>query len=233
MMRYPFKRGRLVLAARAVLLYPPGHPAIAATLGRIVQTTDAASLTGPMKITVLPDGLQMDDRAPARADAALNELAVLLHNHLIGELTIHPGGDVEAWRTFLLLLGRAPEGVRSEGGIARVWATMAGRHVELREIDYADVLRERSGGDPMVWQRVVANCLQGSAFDLDEAGVRELLGMAADSEQLADAMASLEGSAESGGSLGLKTAALMRLLRGIIELVSTKQPQGGEPGSCD
>jgi len=73
-------------AARAVLLYPPGHPAIAATLGRIVQTTDAASLTGPMKITVLPDGLQMDDRAPARADAALNELAVLLHNHLIGEL---------------------------------------------------------------------------------------------------------------------------------------------------
>jgi hypothetical protein len=216
-------------AARAVVLYPPGHPAIAATLGRIVQTTGASSLSGPMRITVLPDGLQMDDRAPARADAALSELAALLHGHLIGELTIHPGGDVDAWRTFLLLLGRTPESVRSEGGIARVWATMAGRHVDLREIDYADVLRERSAGDPMVWTRVVANCLQGSAFDLDEAGIRELLGMAADSEQLADAMASLESRADSGGGLGLKTAALMRLLRGIIELVSKKQPQQLEP----
>src|SRR5215203_3921706 len=78
-------------AARAVLLYPSGHPAIAATLGRIVQITGEAALSGPMKITVLPDGLQMDDRAPARADAALSELATLLHSHLIGELTIHPG----------------------------------------------------------------------------------------------------------------------------------------------
>ncbi|HEV8210599.1 MAG TPA: HEAT repeat domain-containing protein [Vicinamibacterales bacterium] len=216
-------------AARAVVLYPPGHPAIAATLGRIVQTTGTSSLSGPMKITVLPDALQMDDRAPARADAALSELATLLHSHLIGELTIHPGGGIDAWRTFLLLLGRTPESVRSEGGIARVWATMAGRHVDLREIDYADVLRERSTGDPMVWKRVVANCLQGSAFDLDEAGMLELIGLATDSDQLADLMTSLEGSAESGGGLGLKTAALMRMLRGIIELVSQKQPQQLEP----
>ena len=71
------------------------------------------------------------------------ELAALLHDHLIGEFTVHPGGDIDAWRTFLLLLGRTPESVRSDGGIARVWATLAGRHVEVREIDYAEVLRER------------------------------------------------------------------------------------------
>jgi hypothetical protein len=216
-------------AARAVLLYPAGHPAIAATLGRIVQITAPASLPRPMKITVLPDGLQMDERAPARADSALLELATLMHSHLIGELTIHPGGDVDAWRTFLLLLGRTPESVRSDGGIARVWATMAGRHVELREIDYAEVLRERSGGDPIVWKKVIANCLQGSSFDLDEAGIRELLGIAGDSEQLADLMASLENSAEESGGITLKTAALMRMLRGIIEVVSKKQPEQLEP----
>jgi len=33
-------------AARAVLLYPSSHPAIAATLGRIVQTTSAESMRG-------------------------------------------------------------------------------------------------------------------------------------------------------------------------------------------
>src|SRR3954469_10250784 len=167
-------------AARAVLLYPPAHPAIAATLGRIVSITGPPALTAPLKVRVLPDGLLLDERPPARGDAALTELAVLLHSHLIGEVTIHPGGDVEAWRTFLLLLGRTPESVRGDGGVARVWTTMAGRHVELREIDYAEVLRERAGGDPAVWKRVIANCLQGSAFELDEAGIKELLGIAGD-----------------------------------------------------
>src|SRR6266567_3617203 len=62
-------------AARAVLLYPTGHPAIAATLGRIAQITSAAAVTTPLKIMVLPDGLLLDDRAPARPDAALAELA--------------------------------------------------------------------------------------------------------------------------------------------------------------
>ena len=216
-------------AARAVVLYPPGHPAIAATLGRIAHITAAAAQAGPLKIRVLPDGLLMDDRAPARPDAALTELASLLHSHLIGEITIHPGGDVDAWRTFLLLLGRTPESVRGDGGIARVWQTLAGRHVEMREIDYAEVLRERAGGDPVVWNRVIANCLQGSSFDLDESGIRELLAIAGDSEQLANLMASLERTADADGGIGLKAAALMRMLRGIMELVSGKAPEQLEP----
>src|SRR4051812_456887 len=215
-------------AARAVLLYPAGHPAIAATLGRISQITSPGALAAPMRITVLPDALQLDERAAAKPDAAMTELAVLLHSHLIGEMTVHPGGDVDAWRTFLLLVGRAPEAVRGDGGIARVWTTMAGRHIELREIDYAEVLRERSGGNAAVWNSVIANCLQGSSFDLDEAGIRELLGIAADSEQLATLMAQLEGSADSGG-IGLKVAALMRMLRGIVDAVSRAQPEQLEP----
>ena len=216
-------------AARAVVLYPTGHPAIAATLGRIAHITAAAAQPGPLQIRVLPDGLLMDDRAPARPDAALTELAALLHSHLIGEITIHPGGDVDAWRTFLLLLGRTPESVRGDGGIARVWQTLAGRHVEMREIDYAEVLRERAGGDPAVWNRVIANCLQGSSFDLDESGIRELLAIAGDGEQLANLVASLERSSDADGGIGLKAAALMRMLRGIVELVSGKAPEQLEP----
>jgi hypothetical protein len=215
-------------AARAVLLYPPAHPAIAATLGRIASITGPPALTSPLKVRVLPDGLLLDERPPARPDAALSELATLLHSHLIGEITIHPGGDVEAWRAFLILLGRPTESVREDGGIARVWATTAGRHVELREIDYAEVLRERAGGEPALWTHVIANCLQGSAFDLDEAGIRELLGIAGDSEQLASLMTSLENSVDSGG-IGRKTAALLHMLRGIIDAVSKREPEQLEP----
>src|SRR6185295_2971977 len=110
-------------AARAVTLYPGGHPAIGATLGRIVDMTSSARLSAPLKITVMPDGLLLDERALARADTAVTELAELLHSHVIGALTVHAGGDVEAWREFLLLIGRAPDAIRAEGGIARVWAT--------------------------------------------------------------------------------------------------------------
>jgi hypothetical protein len=216
-------------AARAVVLYPPGHPAIAATLGRIAHITSATGQPEPLKITVLPDSLMLDERAPARADASIAELAVLLHSHLIGEITVHPGGDVEAWRTFLVLLGRTPESVRTDGGIARVWTTMAGRHVELREIDYAEVLRERSGGEAAVWDRVITNCLQGSAFELDEGGVRELLGIAGDSERLTELMTTLESSGSAAGGIGAKTAALMRMLRGIIDVVSKNDPERLEP----
>jgi HEAT repeats/PBS lyase HEAT-like repeat len=216
-------------AVRAVLLYPSGHPAIASTLGRIAQITSPGALTAPLVMTVLPDGLLLDERAPARPEAALAEMAALLHSHLIGELTVHPGGDIEAWRTFLLLLGRTPESVRADGGIARVWTTLAGRHVELREIDYTEVLRERSGGDAAVWDRVILNCLHGSAFELDEAAITDLIGLASNSERLSDLMSTVEGKMEAAGSIGTKTAAVIRMLRGIVDVVSKNAPERLEP----
>jgi hypothetical protein len=216
-------------AARAVTLYPAGHPAIAATLGRIVQATSPPALTGSLRITVMPDTLVLHDRALARADAAVTELAALLHSHLIGEMRVHPGGDGEAWRTFLLLLARTPESVRADGGIARVWTTMAGRHVELREIDYAEVLRERQGGEAAVWDRVIANCLQGSAFEFNEEGLKELLGIALDGDKMAEMLSTIENDAETAGGVGAKTAALMRTLRTIVDAVTKADPGRLEP----
>ena len=216
-------------AARAVVLYPASHPAIAATLGRLVSLTSSTSLTEPLRIGVLADGLLVDGRAPARVNPAITELAALLHDHLIGELTIQPDGDLDAWRSFLLLLGRAPDAVRSEGGIARLWTTMAGRHVEIREIDYAEVLRERKGGEAAAWDQVIANCLQGDAFDLDEETIRSLLETVADSEKLSQLMTALdERAAESGRDIVQRTTALIRLLHGLVQAVTARDPDAVE-----
>ena len=162
-------------AARVVSLYQGGHPSIAATLGRIAQLTSTAHLAQPLRLTVLGDAILLDGRPLSRTDTAVSELAALLHTHLIGALTVHPGGDPEAWRSFLLLLARTPEAVRADGGIARVWTTMAGRHLEIQEIDYARVLREGSGVGSAEWQKLIAACLNGSAIELNEAFVRSLL----------------------------------------------------------
>ncbi len=213
-------------AARAVLLYPPSHPAIAATLGRIVQTTSHDSLHAPLKITVLPNDLRIDGRRAAREDQAITELAVLLHGHLIGEIVINPGGDREAWLAFLQLLGRAPDSIRGEGGIARVWTTMAGRHIEIREIDYGEVLRERKGGHSAGWDSIVRNCLEGMTT-FDDSAMAELLSMAGDAERIAELMSTIEKGASGGVSA--RSAAVMRMIRGFIQAVTDRQPEMLDP----
>ena len=213
-------------AARAVALYPSAHPAIATTLARIVDLTAPVQLLDPLKLTVLPDSLLLDGRAPARIDQAVRELAALLHDHFVGEMTIHPGGDVEAWRSFLILLARTSESVRIDGGIARLWTTMGGRHLELREIDYAEVMRERAGGHAAVWEYVIASCLEGDAFDLNEDAIRSLSEIAGDPQRLAELVAALDERAAARGGLPVRTAALIRMLRGIAEAAAnTDQDQ--------
>jgi len=205
-------------AARAVTLYPDGHPAIAATLGRIKQLTTPPALSAPMTLTVLPDTLLLENRGLARPESAVTELAVLLHNHLIGELTINPEGDVDSWRNFLRLLGRSNESLRAEGGIARAWTTMGGQHVQVREIDYGEVLRERPEGDTASWDRVIANCLQGTIADVEEAQLREIVALFQDADRLGEFVTTLE--AKGGHTIGAKTDAILGLLRTVMNRLS-------------
>ncbi len=216
-------------AARAVQMYPTGHPAIGATLGRIAELTSAARLPAPLRITVLPNGLQLDGRAPARPESSVTELAELLHSHVIGSMTVNAGGDVEAWRNFLLLLGRPPDTLRAEGGIARAWSTTAGRHLELREIDYAQVLRDKKAGMEAAWDRIIANCLQGG-IDLDDEAIRELLEAASDAERLAELVTELEArvGASAEGGVDAPAVAVLRLLQRIVEAVSKGEPDALE-----
>lgn len=213
-------------AARAVLLYPAAHPAIAATLGRIVDTTSERALQQPLRLTVLPDGLLQDGRAPGRPDPALGELAILLHDHLVGEFTINPGGDRDAWRNFLLLLGRPAASVRAEGGIAHLWSATGAGNVELREIDYAEVLRERGAGRSAGWETIVSHCVSGTTV-LDEGAIAELLGIAGDADRVVELMAEVESRTE--GSVATKAASLMRMIRGLVSTVSKKDADRVEP----
>jgi len=217
-------------AARAVVLYPDAHPAIATTLGRLAQLTSAPHQTAPLRISVTADTLLLGGLPVSRPDPSVTELASLLHSHLIGEITVHQDGDQAAWRNFLVLLGRPGEEVRAEGGIGRLWTTLAGRHVEIREIDYAEVLRERSAGTAASWQQIIANCLAGDAFEIPEELLASLIEGVTDSDALNDVIAALDAAAvEAGCGLNARAAALVRLLRGIVSAVHARAPQRTEP----
>jgi hypothetical protein len=213
-------------AARAVSLYPGTHPAIHAALTRVTAAAGRLTSTGDVTLTVLPDALAVGGESPPRPDPAIGELAALLHDRLVGELRIEPGTDAEDWRALLLILARAPEELIASGGIAKAWRASGRECFEIREIDYAAVLREHggSGGDGAAgWDRVIACCLQGDSGSVDERALASLFEIPGDSTRFADLLDRIEhGPAASGASMTARAAAVLNLVRAAVDAAGTR-----------
>ena len=209
-------------ALRAVSLYPGQHPAIGSSLSRLVDATSRLTAQGPLHLQVRPQGLLMGNAALPRPDQAVAELAELLHQHLIGALTINAGADAGSWRTLLLLLSRPPDEIRGDGGIAHLWATAGGPSVEIREVDYAEVLREKGGAAGSLDQ-IIAAALDGAQVQLDDAHIDAMLAVLGDPAQLDELMARLETAAHDRGA-DAKTAAVLKLLQNIAARAQQMDP---------
>ncbi len=213
-------------AARAVTLYPSSHPAIRLSLARLVDAASRITAKGPIVLGVVPDNLLLDGAASARPDQAVRETAALLHDHMIGLVTLHSTPEPDGWLPFLQLLARPLEEVRASGGIARLWAATDRRHLELQEIDYADILREREGQQETGWHDIIRACLNPDT-PLDDATLRGLLDVCADSARFGEFVMAIEENGELG--MGSKDSALLRMLRGVVDLVSRTDPAKLEP----
>ncbi len=217
-------------AARAVSLYPAEHPAIATSLDRLAFVCQRALAAGPWLLTVTPTEILLREQRLSRTDAGVAELAALLHAHQIAQLVVQAGADGEQWLRFLRLLALPPEDLQRQGGIARVWATSGGRHIEIRELDYAAVLRDRQAGDDASWDLILKNCLQGESVDLDQAALDMLVEIAGDPTKLADLARRLEEQAsDEDGVVRSPAAALLVMLKSVIELIARTEPSRLEP----
>ncbi len=208
-------------ALRAVSLYPGGHPAIGSTLGRITELSATLTAGGPFSIEVRPHTIHVNDAGPAKPDSAIVELSDVLRRQLVGRLTLNPGADMESWRTLLLLLSRPPEEVRTDGGIASLWATAGGPSMEIVEIDYAEVLREK--GDAAVTDRLITAAMSGPQLELDESGMRLLMDLVGDPARLTMLMEQLEARTE-GQPGAVRVGAFLNILRGLAEYVGRSNP---------
>ena len=212
-------------AARAVSLYPGGHPAIGVSLSRLEQATARMTEAGPYKLQVVSDGLLIT--APGCPSQIRNslELASLLHRHLIGKLTLNAGANSESWRTLLLLLARSPEEVRADGGIAKLWSTAGGPSLEISEIDYAEVLREKQGLAATI-DSIIEAAMSGPTLTVDDAAMRAVIYIIEDPAKLEQMMSELEKTAaRSPKGVELQTAALLNIVRGLVDYVGRTEPQ--------
>ena len=213
-------------AARAVTLYPSSHPAIRLSIGRLVEAASRITVNGPVMLGVVPDNLLMDGAASPRPDQSVRETAALLHEHMVGLVTLHSSPDPDGWLPFLQILAKPYDEVRAAGGIGRLWAATGQRHLELQEIDYADILREREGDQASRWDDIIRACLDLDS-PLDENALRELLEVCGNAERFSEFLLALEQSGET--TMGSKASALLRMLRGVVDLVSRTDPAKLEP----
>jgi hypothetical protein len=216
-------------ATRAVSLYPTEHPAIRASLARLSGICERALEAGPWFLTVTPSEILLGGRRLPRPDAGVGELADLLHGHQIGQLVVHGGADGELWLKFVRLLATPIEDLQRQGGIARVWATTGGRPIEIREVDYGAVLRERESGDEASWDLILKNCLQGDSVDLDEGALRMLAELAGNPDKLAELARRLEEQGAEEGAVRTAAAALLAVLRSVIEMIARTEPDRLDP----
>lgn len=209
-------------ALRAVSLYPGGHPAIGATLGRLTELTAALTASGPFTLEVRPHTIHVNDAAPAKPDAAIVELSDVLRRQLVGTLTLNPGADAESWRTLLRLLSRPADEVRADGGIASLWTTAGGPSLAIVEIDYAEVLREKQG-DADAADRLINAAMSGAQLELDDSGMRLLLDLVGDPARLTVLMQQLEQRTEATPG-AVRVGAFLNILRGLAEYVGRTNP---------
>ena len=215
-------------AARSVSLYPATHPAIQASLSRVSAAAARLIPAGEVTLLVHPGALVIDGRAPVRPDPAIAELAELLHERLVGSLRIERAAEPLDWRALLLLLARAPEDMIAEGGIGKAWAATGRAHFEIREINYAEVLRERAGGDGAEWDRIIAYCLQGESASLDERALASLLDTLGDGSRFGELLDRLQTTEVAGGtSVGARSAALLQLIRRMMDASATRKGDEG------
>ena len=114
------------------------------------------------------------------------------------------------------------EDVRADGGIAHLWDAAAAPASRSKEIDYAEVLREKQG-DAATMERVIAAALAGPSFDLDDASMPTLLDIVGDAERLDELMKQLE--ARTGGeTIGTRIAAFLNMLRALADFVGRTNP---------
>src|SRR5688572_17455533 len=210
-------------AARSVSLYPGTHPAIAVALSRVTAASKRLTAAGDITLGVHPDMLVVEGRVPARADASIGELASLLHDRLVGELRVTREAESEDWHSLLRILSRTPEELIQDGGIAKAWSASGRTNLDIREIDYAEVLRERAGGDEAAWDRIIACCLQGETVAMDDTALSALVATVSDQERFGELLARLQASpAAADAGMGATAAALLQLLRTAVEAAGAK-----------
>jgi CBS domain-containing protein len=135
----------LSAAARNWGLYPPEHPAVEASLTRLVEAIGKSVAGAAFTFGVTPKTLLVAGW-PLPEEQSVAEAAGLLRDHDILHITFVDEPDVSTLHALLTLLLTSADELRAQGGPAKAWASTNDMSIAIEQIAYEKTL-EAGGGD--------------------------------------------------------------------------------------
>lgn len=153
----------LNIARRNSRAYPKGHPVIAASLAKVLQSyEDLLNRHDEIVLGVTSDTLMVDGSVLDKTNIVYRDFARVLFERGIGALLFHRGLTTEELNNFTIILGLKREQILQHGGIDQVWTKARISAMDIRPIRYdlfktADQDSEASGSDGLtgegLWAR--------------------------------------------------------------------------------
>ncbi|MCU0611041.1 MAG: hypothetical protein MUE60_04525 [Candidatus Eisenbacteria bacterium] len=134
----------LTAASKVTKYYPPGHPQIEETLGKVLSLIAALVSKGsPLTLAVQDDGLYVGPSRVLRFEPT-EMLFRNLRDLGVKELAINPGVTEDELLQFVELIGRDPKKIWEEGGLPRTLRQRRITHVGITTSDFAAAERQAS-----------------------------------------------------------------------------------------
>jgi hypothetical protein len=226
----------LVTAVRNWTLYPPEHPAVGQSVGRLVDSVQQVTNGSILSIGITPDTLLIESAPADSGQAAVADAARLLHDRDLLRMTFVGAASRDTLQAFLKLLALEPSELRARGGPAPVWAAEGQPSIVIEQVDYRKVLEREQGGAGAapeserrddVWRSIVLSISGGHKAAFDEMAQQRLLaiaGSAADIGELATAVIAPKCTSDGSPMITSQAATVLAAFRHLTSIVSVMSP---------
>jgi HEAT repeat protein len=223
----------LLAAARNWNLYPPEHPAVAASVERLSDAIRQSTLGAIFSIGITPETLMVESTPADSSQSSIAEAAALLHDRDLLRMTFIGDVPPEALHALLRLLSLEAAERRRLGGPAAIWANEAQPSLLLEQIDYQRVLARDEGDVPEparrdeLWRSIVTSIAGGQQAVFDERAQERLLAIAGsprDISALAAAVVEPKSAMDGSPMITLQAATVLAAYRHLAGIVSVMSP---------
>ncbi|MCC7416862.1 MAG: HEAT repeat domain-containing protein [Acidobacteria bacterium] len=223
----------LLLAARNWSLYPPEHPALAASVDRLAAAIRSSSLGAIFSLGITPDTLLVEGAAADAGQAGIAEAAVLLHDRDIVQITFAGDPPTPALHALLRLLALDAAERRARGGPAAIWREGGDPSIGIEQVDYGKVLARddrdtaQAARRDDLWKAIVTSIAGGQKPVFDEVAQRRLLSIAGSPQeigQLAEAVIAPKHAADGSPMITTQAATVLTAFRHLTSIVSVMDP---------
>jgi len=220
----------LSAAARNWGLYPPEHPAAAASLTRLSEAIGKTAAGAAFTFGVTPKTLLVAGYALPE-EQSVTEAARLLHDHDILQISFLGDPDTPALHSLLALLSRPAEELRAEGGPEKAWAAAPHTSIAIEQIDYEKILEDREVEHEVerrddIWRSVVNSIVEGrNTFDsVQQQRLLEIAGSAFEIKELATAVAAPKRNLDGSPMITTQAATVLATFRHLAGIVTVMDP---------